>query len=61
MVKIIIYRIGVMAARNLAMVKVRVQIPYSVFSAGMVKLADTQDLGSCAVRRGGSTPLTRIF
>lgn len=27
--------------------------------AGMVELADTQDLGSCAVRCTGSTPATR--
>ena len=25
----------------------------------MVKLADTQDLGSCAERRAGSSPVTR--
>ena len=28
--------------------------------AGMVELADAQDLGSCAARRVGSTPTTRI-
>lgn len=28
-------------------------------SAGMVELADTQDLGSCAERCTGSTPATR--
>ena len=27
--------------------------------AGMVELADTQDLGSCAHKRAGSTPVTR--
>lgn len=27
--------------------------------AGLVELADTQDLGSCAARRGGSTPPVR--
>ncbi len=27
--------------------------------AGVVKLVDTQDLGSCAARRGGSSPSTR--
>ena len=27
--------------------------------AGMVELADTQDLGSCASQRAGSTPVTR--
>ena len=27
--------------------------------AGMVELADTQDLGSCAERCTGSTPATR--
>ena len=27
--------------------------------AGMVELADAQDLGSCAARRVGSTPTTR--
>lgn len=27
--------------------------------AGVVKLADTQDLGSCAVRCAGSNPVTR--
>ena len=27
--------------------------------AGMVELADTQDLGSCAARCAGSTPVTR--
>ncbi len=29
--------------------------------AGVVKLADTQDLGSCAARRGGSSPSTRTI
>ena len=29
--------------------------------AGMVELADTQDLGSCASRRAGSTPVTRTI
>ena len=28
-------------------------------NAGMVELADTQDLGSCAHKRAGSTPVTR--
>ena len=27
----------------------------------MVELADAQDLGSCAARRAGSTPTTRII
>lgn len=27
--------------------------------AGVVKLADTQDLGSCAARCAGSSPVTR--
>lgn len=27
--------------------------------AGMVELVDTQDLGSCAARRVGSSPTTR--
>lgn len=29
------------------------------FFAGMMELADVQDLGSCAARRVGSTPTTR--
>ncbi len=29
--------------------------------AGVVKLADTPDLGSGAARRGGSSPLTRTI
>ena len=29
--------------------------------AGVVELADTLDLGSSAVRRGGSTPFTRTL
>lgn len=29
--------------------------------AGMVELVDTQDLGSCAVRRVGSSPTTRTI
>ena len=29
------------------------------FFAGMAELADAQDLGSCAARRAGSTPVTR--
>ena len=29
--------------------------------AGMVELADTQDLGSCASQRAGSTPVTRTI
>ncbi len=28
-------------------------------NAGMAELADAQDLGSCAARRAGSTPVTR--
>ncbi len=28
-------------------------------TAGMVKLVDTQDLGSCGVSCGGSSPSTR--
>ena len=27
--------------------------------AGVVELADTQDLGSCVARRAGSSPVTR--
>jgi hypothetical protein len=30
-----------------------------MFHAGMTELADVQDLGSCAERRVGSTPITR--
>lgn len=30
-------------------------------NAGVVKLADTPDLGSGAVRCAGSSPVTRIF
>ena len=38
--------------------------PFSTFnfqfkSADMVELADTQDLGSCAAMRAGSTPVIR--
>jgi hypothetical protein len=29
------------------------------YYAGMAELADVQDLGSCASRRAGSTPVTR--
>ena len=29
--------------------------------AGVVKLADTQDLGSCAERCAGSSPVTRTI
>ena len=29
--------------------------------AGMVELVDTQDLGSCAARRVGSSPTTRTI
>ena len=29
--------------------------------AGMVELVDTQDLGSCAARRVGSSPTTRTM
>ena len=38
-------------------VKNRGKIEY----AGMVELVDTQDLGSCAVRRVGSSPTTRTM
>ena len=38
-------------------------VTIAVFSdsrpAGMTELADVQDLGSCAVRRMGSSPITR--
>ena len=34
--------------------------PYKYTFAGMVELADAQDLGSCAARSVGSTPTTRI-
>ena len=34
--------------------------PGEITDAGMVELADAQDLGSCAARRVGSTPTTRI-
>lgn len=30
-----------------------------IYHAGVVKLADTQDLGSCAARCAGSSPVTR--
>ena len=33
---------------------------YKNRDAGVVKLADTQDLGSCAERCAGSSPVTRI-
>ncbi len=39
----------------LCRVKFRQKIQY----AGVVKLADTQDLGSCAARCAGSSPVTR--
>ena len=31
-----------------------------IFPAGVMELADMQDLGSCAFGRVGSTPITRI-
>ena len=31
------------------------------FDAGVAELADALDLGSSALRRGGSSPSTRIF
>ena len=34
--------------------------PIRVISAGLAELADAPDLGSGALRRGGSSPLTRI-
>ena len=32
-----------------------------IFFAGVAELADALDLGSSALRRGGSSPFTRIF
>ena len=34
--------------------------PVRVIIAGLAELADAPDLGSGALRRGGSSPLTRI-
>lgn len=34
---------------------------YNCVVAGLVKLVDTQDLGSCAVRRVGSSPMSRTL
>lgn len=32
-----------------------------IFNAGVAELVDAQDLGSCAARRGGSSPSTRTI
>ena len=34
-------------------------MPSKIFTAGVVKLVDTLDLGSSALRLGGSSPFTR--
>ena len=31
------------------------------YYAGVAELADAQDLGSCVIRRGGSSPFTRTI
>ena len=33
--------------------------PFFLYDAGVVELADTQDLGSCAIRCAGSSPVAR--
>ena len=51
-------RPGSSPCKNKRMIKQR-QLYLSLIYADMAKLADVQDLGSCAARRMGSSPITR--
>ena len=53
-------RPGSSPCKNKRMIKQR-QLHLSLIYADMAKLADVQDLGSCAARRVGSTPTIRTI